>query len=48
MLDGASVTPPSQVQYMKQVIKLQIIINQTSCTVNKAVPVHAIKAHRGR
>jgi len=47
-LNGASVPLPSQVQYMKQVMKLQIIINQTSCTVNKVVPVHAMKAHSGR
>jgi len=33
---------------MKQVTKLQIIINQISCTVNKVVPVHAMKAQRGR
>jgi len=33
---------------MKKVMELQIIINQTSCTVNKVVPVHAMKAHRGR
>jgi hypothetical protein len=47
-LNGASVTLPSQVQYMKQVMKLQIIINQISCTVNKVVPVHAMKACNGR
>jgi hypothetical protein len=42
---GTSVT--SQVQYMKQVTKLQIIINQTACTVKKVVPTHAKKEHRG-
>jgi hypothetical protein len=41
MLSGASVTLPLQVQYMKQVMKLQIIINQTSRTIKKVVPVHA-------
>ena len=47
-LNGASVTLPSQVQHMKQIMKLRNIINQTLCTINKVVPVHAMKACKGR